>query len=141
MSGGRRAAILTVIASAGWYACVLTFWAMHPLSDSVPVGVDYTRKPPAAISMSVPCNTLFESASRGAVPPALKPQPESAPPLAYQRDPCGLVHGQARIVFAFDSALMLSVMIGTWWLLFWRPRPFSEGRNSTSGSPVAAQAA
>jgi hypothetical protein len=123
MSGGRRIAFLAAAAAVVWYACVLIFWATQPLSDSVPVGVDYNPKQPVFVSVSVSCNNVLDGAARdGSALPVLKPQPKGSPSLAYQRDPCAIVHSQARLVFALDTAVMLVVLGFAGWVVFWRPR-------------------
>ncbi len=43
-----------------WYVCILFFWALQPLSDAVPVGVDYAHVPPVFVSVTVECNSLFD---------------------------------------------------------------------------------
>ncbi|MGZ4672368.1 MAG: hypothetical protein ACXWBO_09005 [Ilumatobacteraceae bacterium] len=129
MSGTRRFALLSAGAAVIWYACILIFWALQPLSDSVPVGVDYTLKQPKFVSMTVDCKGLFDSSSRDGSPlPALKAQPKGSPALGYQREPCGVVHRQARLVFAADTIVFLAVVSGAGWFLFWRPRSSSRQR-------------
>lgn len=122
MLAGRRFVFIGTAAAVVWYACILVIWALQPLSDSVPVGVDYTPTTPKAVSVSVECDTLFDGASRGDSPlPPLKVQPKDKPPLAFQRDPCALVHSQARIIFGLDTAGFAAVMACCVWLtLRWR---------------------
>jgi hypothetical protein len=136
----RRRLALVGAAAIVWYVCILAFWALQPLTDSVPVGVDNTLKTPANVSVSVKCNTLFDSAPRVESPlPTLKVQPEGSPPLAFQREPCVSVHTQARIVFALDSILFLAVLGGLGWLVL-RRRRIEEPRVGPEPSLVGSQA-
>ena len=126
MSTGRRYALVGMLATVAWYACVLVFWAFQPLSDAVPVGIDFTLPAPTTVSVAVYCNGLFDGASRDDSPvPALKAQPEGKPKLAFQREPCGIVHNHARIVFILDSALFAAVVGCFVWLTFHRRRAFA----------------
>jgi hypothetical protein len=123
MFAGRRYALIGMAGTIGWYACVVIFWAVQSLSDVVPVGTDYTPKTPTAVSVSVDCNGLFDSAPRGDSPlPALKAQPEGKPKLAFQREPCGVVHDHARTVFILDTAFFGAVVGSFVWLTFRRRR-------------------
>lgn len=123
VSGSRRFTFLIAVAAVIWYGCVVIFWALQPLSDAVPVGVDYTLKPPVFVSVAVDCNGLFQRASRGATPlPALKAQPVGSPRLGFQREPCVIVHHQARMVFALDTAGVLAVLALAGWVVYWRPK-------------------
>jgi hypothetical protein len=91
------------IAAAGlaiWFILVLVFWAIRPLSDTVPVGSKGKDQPP--ISQTVKCNTLFSSEARDQ-----SALPDVEPPLAYTRGACGKVHRQAQIIFAVDTLLTL----------------------------------
>lgn len=94
-----------------WFL-VVAVWAVRPQTDAVPVGTDYTLLPqPRLVSVDVACNSLFDSAARPDEPlPALTPQPEGQPALAFERTPCELVHHNARIVLAIDVAFYLLVM-------------------------------
>ena len=110
MVANRRLAMVAVPVLV-WYACVVVLWALQPLSDSVPVGFDNTLKTPANVSVSVDCNTLFDSASRDSSPlRVLKPQPAGKAPLKFQREPCVVPHREARIVFALDTLLFIAVL-------------------------------
>ena len=76
MFSGRRVALIAVCATVVWFIFVVLFWASQPLSDSVPVGVDYTSKPPVFVSASARCNALLDSAAQDSSQlPALKAQP------------------------------------------------------------------
>jgi len=126
MVADRRLGLVGVVAAVVCYACVLIFWASQPLHDSVPVGVDYTLKTPTPVSASVRCNTLFDSDARSGAPlPLLKEQPDEAPPLAFQREPCAVVHSHARIVFALDTALFGAALVCFVWLALRRRRASS----------------
>lgn len=122
MSAGRRSLLVIIAAATVWYGCTLALWAFQPLHDSVPVGVDYSVQPPSDLSVEVDCNTLFDSQARDDTPlPALKAQPDKAPALGFQREPCALVHGQAGTVFIVDTAVFAAVLaLGGW--LMWRSR-------------------
>jgi hypothetical protein len=117
MSSGRRFATIAVGGLLAWYMCTLVFWAFQPLTDHVPVGVDYTRKNPHQISVEVKCSTLFRRASRGASPlPALTAQPVGNPPLAYAYNPCTRTHREARELFVLDTAVVLGGIALAVWL-------------------------
>ncbi len=94
------------IALAVW-ALAVAVWAVRPQTDWVPVGVDYTQAPPRPVSAEVGCNSLFDARPRDPGPlPELTPQPATAPALAFQREPCELVHGNARLVLGIDIAFV-----------------------------------
>ena len=123
MFATRRVALIGALATVVWYLLVLIFWALQPLSDSVPVGIDYTKVPAAPVSVTVECQSLFGSAPLGDEPlPTLKEQPKNAPELAFQREPCVLVQQQARIIFALDTVAFAAVMVGFVWLSLRRRR-------------------
>ncbi len=126
MSSGRRTLLLLVSGITIWYVATLAFWAVRPLSDSVPVGVDYTLVPARQVSVEVDCNTVFSGTARDSSPlPALHVQPVTKPPtpaLEFQRTPCRLVHDQARTVFFLDTFIVALVLLGTAWLWGWRQR-------------------
>jgi hypothetical protein len=74
-------------------ALLVVLWAARPLTDTVPVGMDWTptlQQPPATqrlVSQEVECNTLFDSSARDDEPlPTLTPQPEGRAALDYQRE-------------------------------------------------------
>ena len=91
----------------------------------MPVGVDYTAQPARQTYQSVECNDVLSSSARGGSPlPALKPQPATAPSLAYQRVPCAEVHREARLVLWFDIAVV--VMVWAVAVVAWRWRPRSR---------------
>jgi hypothetical protein len=128
MFAGRRFALVGAGAAFAWYVCILIFWALQPLADAVPVGIDYTLKQPTPVSVTVECNRLFDGAARGGALPALTVQPQDKPKLGYQREPCAIVHRQARMVFALDTAsILVVVLVCVWLALRWR-RPSSPGR-------------
>jgi hypothetical protein len=137
MFAGRRFALIGTVASVVWYLCVLLFWALQPLTDSVPVGIDYTLTQPKFVSASVHCQGLFDSAPRDlSALPVLKLQPAGKPPLGFQREPCGIVHSQARIVFAIDTVAFAAVVVCFVWLALRRRRASLPTRLGTS-SPLA----
>jgi hypothetical protein len=123
MTSGRRSVLIAAGAVTVWYVCTLILWAFQPLTDAVPVGVDYTLKQPSPVSIDVECNTLFARAAREGSPlPALKAQPTDNPPLAYSRESCTQVHQQARILFFLDTTLVVVLLSVGGWLAF-RRRP------------------
>lgn len=128
MFAARRFALIGTAAAVVWYVFIVVIWSLQPLTDSVPVGVDYTLATPASVSVKVDCNTLFDSAPRdSSTLPALKAQPTDSPPLSFQRSPCAVVHEHARIVFALDTAVFLAVLAGLGWFLL---------RNRRSTTPL-----
>ncbi|MFN8023519.1 MAG: hypothetical protein U0Q03_18465 [Acidimicrobiales bacterium] len=111
--------LVLALAVVAVYAVFVGVWAARPLSDSVPVGMDYSQtvlKPPGPqrlVSQEVECNSLFESAARDDTPlPELTTQPKGVDPLDYQREPCVLVHRNARILFAIDIVAVLVAVAG-----------------------------
>jgi hypothetical protein len=141
MSPGRRFVVLAAAAAVVWYVCILIFWAVQPLTDAVPVGVDYTLKPPRQSSVTVDCNTLFAGSARDNSPlPALAVQPKTIPPLApvaplaYAHEPCIKVHHQARILFVLDTALTVAGLPCCVWLAL------RVGRSSGTERPALARA-
>ena len=139
MFSGRRVALIAVCATVVWFIFVVLFWASQPLSDSVPVGVDYTSKPAVFVSASARCNALLDSAAQDSSQlPALKAQPPGAPKLAFQRDPCALVRSQGRLVLALDTAVVLAVVLGAVWFVYWRPRTLPVESAPTGGGLVGA---
>jgi hypothetical protein len=134
---GRRFILIGAIGVVVWYVCVLALWALQPLSDSVPVGVDYTLKTPVNVSVSVDCNSLFNSAPRDDSPlPELKAQPAGDPSLEHQREPCVLVQDHARIVFVLDTAVFALAMAGFAWFVMRRRRSASSSHVGTDTSLV-----
>ena len=101
---GRRYLIGTVLTLVAWYVCVLFVWALQPLNDSIPVGVE--AKSGRAISQTVECNTLFSGAARSAdaLPTLIKP-------YAYPRAACSLVHDQARTLFILNTVLVVAGLV------------------------------
>ncbi len=121
---------------------ILALWALQPLKDSVPVGIDYSTlalNPPKAaipVSQRVSCNSLFDSAARDGDPlPTLKEQPADRPALVYNREPCELVHQQARIVWGIDIAISLLVIAGCVVLI---ARPRRQSRAAMEAAALAA---
>lgn len=112
-------AVRVAVAVVAAYVVLVLAWGVRPLQDSVPVGVDRSPTllvPPQAerrVSQDVACNTLFASAPRGDEPlPALTPQPPGQPALEFQREPCELVHSQARVLMAANTAVALLLAAG-----------------------------
>ena len=125
--GPRRILLIAAAAVAVWYIVILFSWAVRPLSDSVPVGTDYTLKQPHLVSVQVVCNSLFDSSASDAQLMMLKPQPADQPPLEYNREACTLVQRDARIVFALDTLGAIVVISG---LLFFGLRTTKEPAGS-----------
>ena len=137
MFAGRRFAFLATCGVVVWFACVLGFWATRPLTDTVPVGVDYTLTPAKFVSVSVKCLSVLDGSPRSDSPlPELKVQPKGAPHLAFQREPCDLAHGQARLVLLLDTAAFVAVVAGFGWLTLRRRRSESFGRLTSDASPA-----
>ncbi len=125
MSSGRRSIIIAAVGLLAWYAVTLGFWALRPLSDSVPAGKD--RRPAAnapadqkigpevLYSAKVSCNNLFASAAGPRVLPVLPVQPEGVNKLGYQRTPCTSVHSQARVLFILNTVFVITAFgLGGW---------------------------
>jgi hypothetical protein len=115
--GPRRILLIAAGAVAVWYIVILFSWAVRPLSDSIPVGTDYTLKQPRLVSQDVTCHSLFASSTWDGKYPALKPQPlnKDRPdivPLRFQREACALVQRDARIVFSLDTLGAIVVISG-----------------------------
>ena len=110
--GPRRILVIAAGAVAIWYLVVLFTWAVRPLSDAVPVGTDYTLKTPRLVSVTVDCNSLFESPASDAQLMVLKEQTPDHSPLVYNREACTLVQRDARIVFALDTLGAIVVISG-----------------------------
>lgn len=109
----RRSVFLASAALVVWYLCVLLLWAVQPLSDAVPIGVDYSLKSPRQVSQVVECNTLFAESARDSSPlPVLNPQPADKPPLTYSREACVDVQRDARIIFALNTVFVAVALIG-----------------------------
>ena len=104
---------LAAVALMLYFVLLMAVWASRPLHDSVPVGVDWTPttaappKPEQVTDQVVRCNTLFASQARAEGLPTLRPQPKGRPALAYQHDPCKLVHSQARLLFVIQSGALI----------------------------------
>ncbi len=127
MSSGRRSVLIAAVGLLAWYAITLGFWALRPLSDSVPAGkdrrpsanapVDQKIGPEVVYSQKVSCNNLFASAARTGTLPTLPTQPEGVNKLGYQRTPCSSVHSQARVLFILNTVFVIAVFgIGGWLL-------------------------
>ncbi|MBI5088442.1 MAG: hypothetical protein HZB15_06145 [Actinobacteria bacterium] len=106
-----------------YFALLMTVWAARPLeSDSVPVGVDWTpttavpAQPERNAVQVVECNSLFDGDAFDEPLPALTPQPAGRPALAYQHEPCALIHRDARIVFAINALGLLAGLVVLGWL-------------------------
>jgi hypothetical protein len=125
VTSARRAILIIAGGVTLWFVVTMAVWAMRPLHDNVPVGVDYTVQPARQTYQSVECNDVLSGTARdSSALPALKPQPTTAPPLAYQRVPCAELHREARFVLWFDVAVVVLVWAAA--LLAWRWRPRSR---------------
>ncbi len=107
----RRIVIVVMALATVWFATVVV-WAVRPRTDAVPVGVDYRLSPPRPVSAEVSCSGVFDGRDVRGTLPELPEQPEGAPPLAFQREPCGLVHDHARLVLGIDLVAYVLVMVG-----------------------------
>jgi hypothetical protein len=122
MFAGRRFALIGTVAAVVWYVCIVV-WATQSATDSVPVGIDQTLAIPKLVSVSVKCNGLFDGTARDNSPlPALKAQPKDKPALKFQREPCDVVHNQARLLFALDTALFAGVFVCFVWFFIRKRR-------------------
>ena len=114
----RRPVIIASVALVGWYVLVVLLWAVQPLTDSIPIGVDHSVKKyePSGrqISKTVDCNSLFSGSARDDVPlPALPVQPKGYDPLRYPpRAACSAVQRDARIVLGLDTVFVVLALAG-----------------------------
>lgn len=138
----RRPVLIAAVALIGWYVIVLLLWAVQPLSDSIPVGVDRSptilvpAKPEKQISKTVECNSLFAGSARDAGPlPELPVQPDKYPALEYPRAACSAVQRDARIVFGLNTAFVLVGLAG---LVIVSRRYGNESPLTIGDQPVSA---
>lgn len=137
----RRPVIIAAVALIGWYVVIVLAWAVQPLSDSIPIGVDHSvvKNEPAGkqISKEVDCNTIFSSSARDAGPlPALPVQLKGYKPLQYPpRAACSAVQRDARIVFGLDTLFLIAALGG---LFVVHRRYGRETPLSVSNLPVSA---
>lgn len=138
MSSVSKPLRIAFVALIVHFALVVGLWAVRPLEDSIPVGMDWSptvQDPPAPqrlVSQDVECNSLFDSSPRPDEPlPVLTPQPEDRAALAFQREPCELVHSQARIVFGLDLIFTIAALTG----IVWAGRRL-RGRDDLAPSPT-----
>jgi hypothetical protein len=118
MSSGRRSILIAAGGLLAWYAITLGFWALRPLSDSVPAGTDRRTPNAVAYSQKVSCNNLFASAARSGDLPTLPDQPAGVNKLGYQRTPCTSVHSEARVLFILNTVFVLATFgVGGWLLM------------------------
>ncbi len=102
----RRTKILlwTSVALVAWFAVTIR-WATQPLSDSVPVGKDVDSK---VVVENVECGTVFDSDAMGGNPiPTVTTPPKITPEWELTRQPCTLVHDQAKILFGINVVVFL----------------------------------
>jgi hypothetical protein len=119
VSNNPRRLVLAVVAVAvAWYAVVLFAWAVRPIHDSIPTGVDRNNRP---IAQRVTCHTLFEGADR--IERVVQGKtltiwlngsrlPDPASGGVYTRDPCVIPHTDAQRVFLLDTLALLAVLAG-----------------------------
>ncbi len=100
---------IALVVATAWFAVVVV-WALRPQTDTVPIGIDYTLVTPVAVTQDVECDSIFASSPVNGSLPTLTPQPEGAPALDFQRDPCELVQRNGRIVFGLDVLFYLVVV-------------------------------
>ena len=117
MSTTAKRLSLAAVAISVYFVLLMAVWATRPLHDSVPVGIDRTPttavppRPEQALSQRVQCKSLFARDSRPDESlPTLRPQPKGQPALAYQREPCTLVHSQARLLLVINSLVVVASM-------------------------------
>lgn len=115
----RRSLLSAAVGLIAWYLAVLLLWAVQPLSDAVPIGIDWSPTvldPPKAakqVSQTVQCNNLFAGSARNSSPlPTLNPQPPKKPELTYSRGACSAVQRDARIVFALNTMFVMVAIAG-----------------------------
>lgn len=108
----RRSLLMVAGVLLAWYLCVLFLWALRPLEDHIPIGVDPVSH--QAVSQTVTCNSLFAGSPRPNEPlPTLRPLlPLTGQQFAYERTPCTLVQHDARLVFALNSLVLLAAAGG-----------------------------
>ena len=108
--------VLGVCTVLGLYGLLIGAWATRPMSDTVPVGIDWSPtvasppRPQQLVSQRVSCNSLFSATALAGPLPALTPQPADRAPLRYQRPPCELVHQDARKVLVVDTVVALGII-------------------------------
>lgn len=103
--------MLAALGVAIWYLVVLFSWAVRPLHDAIPVGVNPKDGKP--VSQEVSCNTLFAAdAHDGALPTLPTRLPIYGQQYEYNRTACTLVQRDARIVFALDTLGALVIIGG-----------------------------
>jgi hypothetical protein len=115
----RKSLSLAMVGVGLLFVLLIVGWAVRPLSDSVPVGTDWTPtlavppKPQVLVSQRVTCNTHFSGrAVDGSSLPALTPQPKDHNQLQFTRPPCELVHSDAQRLLMFDSLFAAAVLGG-----------------------------
>jgi hypothetical protein len=115
----RKSLSLAMVGVGLLFVLLIVGWALRPLSDSVPVGTDWTPtlaippKPQVLVSQSVACNTLFSAhAVDRASLPTLTPQPKDHNQLQFTRPPCDLVHTDAQRLLVFDTLFAAAVLAG-----------------------------
>ena len=117
MSISPRRLLLATVAVLAYAGLLVGVWATRPLHDSIPVGMDYSPtlasppEPARLLSVDVTCNALFSSSPSGDEPlPELTAQPEGFPALAFQREPCALVHRNARVLFVVNVLAVVATL-------------------------------
>src|SRR4051812_24706768 len=88
---------------------LVTWWALRPVSDSVPTGKDKNH---AETSQTVECDSALSGNARASGPLPVLPHGRS-----YQRTPCELPHKNNRIIFAIDVLVVLAaavILVKTW---------------------------
>lgn len=114
--GPRRILVIAAGAVAVWYIVILFSWALRPLHDSVPIGIDFNAAPQRLVSQKVTCNGLFASTAHDGTLPTLRVLKDNGDPkfqqFSYQREACTLVQRDARIVFGLDTLGAIVVISG-----------------------------
>ena len=117
----RRIVVVVIGVALAWYAAVVAGWAARPLDDTVPVGnlpgweqvLRAEGAPPpvpvapgAVVTREVRCGSLFDGDRLDG------PLPELPFPQAFNREPCELIRGDARLVFAIDTIVLVLILLG-----------------------------
>lgn len=136
MSDTGRKLVLVAAAVLFYFVVLIMVWAVRPLDDSVPVGTDWAPtiavppEPQRLVSQPVDCNTLFDDHPRSTPLPQLTPQPADRAALAFQREPCELVHANARRLLAINTVVVIVALAVLTWLAMRTRRPDADATAS-----------
>lgn len=91
---------------------LVTWWALTPISDTVPTGPASTKPGAPLTAVTIQCSAPLTGSNAPTNPlPALKS------PRAFQRTPCETPRENDRLIYAIDLVLVivvLVVLIKTW---------------------------